>query len=133
MERERRSLWVIIIVLFFVGLFKLTGSRVGINTFEFSRLEGQALLWRTLRWYFIESPALCALASALVYGLLHYRRRHLTLWLMALQMIVLLLISYYPPFNAPFLILAWMMLLSIIIRSKPQEQIERRSDLLDDI
>ncbi|MEL6835294.1 MAG: hypothetical protein AAFP77_20005 [Bacteroidota bacterium] len=136
MERERRSLWIIIIVLFFVGVFKLTGTRVGLGLWELAQAEGRGGWWRLVWWYLVGSPAVCALISAVVYALLHYRRRHLTLWLMALQMIVILLVSYYPFFNAPFLIVAWMMLLSVVLRSKPRERAERaeqRSDLLDDI
>lgn len=134
MERERRSLWVIIVVLFLVGIFQLIGTRIGAGSWDINRTIG----WSTdldsyVWWYLLGSPAICALISAVVYALLHYRKRHLTLWLMALQMIIILLVSYYPFSTTPFLIVAWLMLISVVLRSKPKEEREQRADVLDDI
>ncbi len=109
MQRERRSLWVIIIVLFLVGLFQLIGFQryLGMGSWNTNRTIGWAWDIEYAIWtYFIASPATCAIVSSLVYGWLHYRRRHLTLWLMALQMMVLLMISYYPLVGSISLIVA---------------------------
>ena len=134
MERERRSLWVIIVVLFLVGVFQLIGTRIGVGSWNLNRTIGWSAPWDSyLWWYLLGSSAVCALVSAVVYAWLHYRRKHLTLWLMALQMIIILLVSYYPFSTTPFLLVAWLMLLSVVLRSKPRENREQRADVLDDI
>lgn len=136
MQRERRSLWVIIIVLFLVGLFQIIGWQryLGIGTWNVNRTIGwswdlQSYIW----WYVLMSPGVCALVSAIVYGILHYRRRQFPLWLMALQMIVLLLVSYYPLVGSTSLIVAWFMLISVVVRSKKAPAEAQREDILDDI
>lgn len=136
MQRERRSLWIIIVLLFFVGLFQLMDwqSYIGIGSWDLNRTIGwswdlQSYIW----WYLVVSPGICAVVSALVYGWLHYRGRHLTLWLMTLQMLVILMVAYMPMAGAGFLIIAWLMLLSVIFRSKKAPEGPKRQDILDDI
>lgn len=135
MERERRSLWVIIIVLFLVGLFQLTGTGFSVSSWILNSNTGPwELDWTTyLWWILIGSPGTCAVVSALVYGWLHYRHRHLTLWLMALQMMIILMVAYYPLAGGGFLLVAWMILVSVIVRSKSRPTKEKRADILDDL
>lgn len=136
MQRERRSLWIIIVVLFCVGLFQFLGWQryLGIGSWNANRTIGWG--WDVeyaLFMWLVASPGTCALISALVYAWLHYRHRHLTLWLMALQMIILFLVFYFPVGASAFVIVAWLILFAIILRSWKAPVAATRKDILDDI
>ena len=78
---------------------------------------------------------MCAIISSLIYAWLHAQKRTLTLWLMALQMVVILLLTYYPFALVTFNLMAWMILFSVMWRSRKEQapQAEMRDDLLDDL
>jgi hypothetical protein len=136
MQTERRSIWIIIGLFLLAGLWRLNLEiGWGMWYFRFSHFHYQ--WWEpttiVLRQMLLKSPACCAIFSALVYAYLHYRHRHLTLWLMTLQMMTLLLVAYYPWDKTMFILLAWMMLLSVISRSGKKQKRQPQDDLLDDI
>ena len=119
-----------------VGFFQLVGRGyyLGIGAWEANRTIGwgwdiEYVIWRWL----LATPATCAMVSALIYGWLHYRRRHLTLWAMALQMVLLLILSYVQVSMGVLLPAAWLLLIFIIIRSRPAADQRKRSDILDDV
>ncbi|WP_367393082.1 hypothetical protein [Lewinella sp. LCG006] len=134
MANERRSLWIIIVLLGLLGSFQLYRESFRVNAWGLNETIGwsnDTFFW----WLILGSPGLCAIISSLIYGYLHAKRRTLTLWLMVLQMFVILLLTYYPFALVTFNILAWMILFSVVWRSSKEQvpEKEMRDDLLDDL
>jgi predicted MFS family arabinose efflux permease len=134
MANERRSLWIIIVFLCLMGAFQLYRESFrflawGLN--ENIGRDNDTFFW----WFILGSPGLCAIISSLIYAYLHAKKRTLTLWLMALQMFVILLLTYYPFALVTFNLLAWMILFSVVWRSRKVQipEKELRDDLLDDL
>ena len=126
-------MWIIIAFLGLIGVFQLYresfrfvawGLNENINS-------PSSYFW----WFILGSPGLCAIISSLIYAWLHAQKRTLTLWLMALQMVVILLLTYYPFALVTFNLMAWMILFSVMWRSRKEQapQAEMRDDLLDDL
>ena len=134
MANERRSLWIIIVLLGLLGSFQLYRESFRVNAWGLNETIGwsnDTFFW----WLILGSPGLCAIISSLIFGYLHAKRRTLTLWLMVLQMFVILLLTYYPFALVTFNILAWMILFSVVWRSSKEQvpEKEMRDDLLDDL
>ncbi len=134
MANERRSLWIIIVLLCMIGSFQLYRESFRLVAWGLNEDIGWAngtYFW----WFILGSPGLCAIISSLIYAYLHAKKRTLTLWLMALQMVVILLLTYYPFALVTFNILAWMILFSVVWRSRKEQAPpkEMRDDLLDDL
>lgn len=134
MANERRSLSIIIALLGLLGAFQLYRESFRFDAWGLNENIGSSndtFFW----WFILGSPGLCAIISSLIYGYLHAKKRTLTLWLMALQMIVILLLTYYPFALVTFNLLAWLILFSVAWRSQKQLIIpaEWRDDLLDDL
>ncbi|MGH1436553.1 MAG: hypothetical protein ACRBG0_19065 [Lewinella sp.] len=134
MANERRSLSIIIVLLGLLGAFQLYRESFRFDAWGLNENIGWAndtFFW----WFILGSPGLCAIISSLTYGYLHAKKRTLTLWLMALQMIVILLLTYYPFALVTFNLLAWLILFSVVWRNQRQLIIpaEWRDDLLDDL
>lgn len=134
MANERRSLWIIIVLLGLLGSFQLYRESFRVNAWGLNETIGwsnDTFFW----WLILGSPGLCAIISSLIFGYLHAKRRTLTLWLLVLQMFVILLLTYYPFALVTFNILAWMILFSVVWRSSKEQvpEKEMRDDLLDDL
>jgi hypothetical protein len=136
MANERRSLWVVIVLLCLIGAFQLYRESFRFVAWGFNENIGwtnspSSYFW----WLVLGSPGLCAIISSLIYAWLHAKKRTLTLWLMALQMVVILLLTYYPFALVTFNLLAWMILFSVAWRSRKEQTplVEMRDDLLDDL
>lgn len=134
MANERRSLWIIIVLLGLLGSFQLYRESFRVDAWGLNETIGwsnDTYFW----WLILGSPGLCAIISSLIFGYLHAKRRTLTLWLLVLQMFVILLLTYYPFALVTFNILAWMILFSVVWRSSKEQvpEKEMRDDLLDDL
>lgn len=134
MANERRSLWIIIVLLGLLGSFQLYRESFRVDAWGLNETIGwsnDTFFW----WLILGSPGLCAIISSLIFGYLHAKRRTLTLWLLVLQMFVILLLTYYPFALVTFNILAWMILFSVVWRSSKEQvpEKEMRDDLLDDL
>ncbi|MEL7219773.1 MAG: hypothetical protein AAGJ93_00560 [Bacteroidota bacterium] len=135
MQNERRSIWIIIGLLLIAGLWRLSLEiEWGMWSYQFNHPDYHwwEVLWIAIKSSIFNSTAFCAIVSAITYGFLHATNKHLTLWLMALQMIILVTVSYYPLGRMIFTLLAWMMIFSVINRSGKEHKREPQEDLLDD-